>query len=204
MMFQSDDLQEALGDSLRRAMVVGVVGPAGGRLVEVYGNYVCVGSDVFLRAQFREAISPAADRFLEIRCQEEARTFVEDNMLMISCDELGRRLNAWDSYLAGTPSHPLQTEAQVRRDTYLQVLLRGMDNWPVFIHEGVQPPRLSSHVKTCYEGFLANYPTSTSAGTVRAYYAVLSRARFRQTPQVAAFLDSVGIGTTDGVEISGW
>jgi len=149
------------------------------------GNYYLDVQPDYFYDNFRDRVSDGALTYLDIRRHELAEGFSEDAGLLISYKQVGQRVKTWENYLADFPNNVYSGEAEGYYNTYLETLLTGMDNSPVFEYN---TNLIDPEVKTVYEGLMQDEQNSKSAKLVGDYYRMLSRHEFKTNDSVAVFL----------------
>jgi hypothetical protein len=161
------------------------------------GNYYTDMLPDYLYDNFENRVSDGAKAYLYIRKGELAKGFSEDAGLLISFDELYHRVKQWEKYLHDYPKTVYSNAADDYYSTYLQTLLTGMDNSPVF---DMETNVLSPDIKTLYEKAMRQDTSSKTAKIISAYYALLSRHNFKETDSVDIFLKENKLSTMLGVQ----
>lgn len=120
-----------------------------GYYLAIFGNYVT--DDI------RE--------FLKINAVEDEKLYSADAGLVISFEELGKRVITWEQFIARFPQSQLLPEARERYKQYQFTYLIGMDNTPVVNSEtgNVYPEN-----KAELERFCNRYPQSPTTSLAKA------------------------------------
>ena len=138
-----------------------------------------------IRARFgRYATKPLAG-YLGIMAQETSRHFADDAALMISPDELGRRIVTIEKYLGANPHFPRHADLEKLYRYYLPAYLLGLNNTPAFNY---QTNRLEASFLQSYQRSVIKYRGTRFAGQIQDYLKVLLKNNYRQTKQVLAFV----------------
>ena len=150
--------------------------------------YVDQQSD-YLYHRFAPYVSRAVRDYLILRRDELAVGFADNATLLISLTDLGSRIIRWEKYLAEHPQSVLVDFASYYYRTYLNTLLTGLKNTPVFDGNGVIRPLFV----TAYDDFSKRYSDTDSGDLIRQFYAILIISDFRWSPGIRAFYVDHGI-----------
>lgn len=151
-------------------------------------NYVDQKDD-YLYHRFAPYVSRAVRDYLIVRRDELAVGFADDATLLISLTDLGARIIRWEKYLAVHPHSVVADFASYYYQTYLNTLLTGLKNSPVFDGTGTIQPRFV----TAFDRFSKRYSDTQSGQLVRQFYDILITSDFRWSPGVKAFYMEHGI-----------
>ncbi len=154
-------------------------------IFQTEGNYYLDMQSGYLYNNFAYRVSDGVKAYLYIRKGEMAAGFTEDAGLLISFDALYGRVKQWEKFLHDYPNTIYSPEAAGHYKAYLETLLTGMDNSPVF---DMETGALSPEVKTVYEKAMRQDTSSKTAKLISSYYALLARHNFKQTDSVNVFL----------------
>lgn len=149
------------------------------------GNYYLDVQPDYFYDNFKGRVSDGVKTYLDIRRHELAEGFSEDAGLLISYKQVGQRVKTWEKYLAYFPDNVYSAEAEGYYSTYLETLLTGMDNSPVFESD---TNLIDPEIKTVYEGLMQNEQNSKSGKLIGDYYRMLARHEFKTNDSVAVFL----------------
>ncbi len=161
------------------------------------GNYYVDALPDYLYDNFSRSVSPSVKEFLRIRKGELAAGFSEDAGLVISFEELGKRVIAWENFIDTFPDSPLVGEAKSNWDLYLSTLLSGMDNSRIFDFDSNQ---LIPAVKQVYNTFLEKYPQTRSGKLIAKFYNFLKENNFEYSEAVEEFYETNKIHSMLGVQ----
>jgi len=148
------------------------------------GMYEAEADPDFFYNVFIKKATPALHDFLVIRKMETAEGFSEDAGLLISYPKLYERVEAWGKFMKDHPGYMANDSALSSYVTYLNVLLFGMDNTPVF-ENGV----LTADVKKLYETIQQQGKDSLSRKIITDYYTHLSKDGFKTNEENYQFLN---------------
>jgi len=159
------------------------------------GDYVTEERD-WLPRVLGPSLPPVWHEFITLRIGDTIRGgLTEDAGLKIGWDTLRQRIERWDDFLARYPGFVWREGvAESNRDA-LRILLRGVDNSPVFDSDGALRPEVRKEL----EAYAAN-PRAAKRTLVRSYLALLKKAGWKESDEAAAYLDKQGLATMMGVE----
>ncbi len=162
--------------------------------LERVGWELCVSEGIYcmhetvgwMRTRFGPYLPEPWDEFFQQNDRELKEGFEEDHRLLISWDDLRKRVIAWESFMKKYPDFPLQNEISATIVIYLRVLLTGLDNaridnWP-------RDRILKKDVKLVYEVFLKENKESKYFELVKGYYDILKKNKFRTGKQSQEYL----------------
>jgi len=137
----------------------------------------------YLYHHFFWYVSPSFRDYLALRKDELAEGFSNNDALLISFDEVGRRVIRWETYLERYPNSVATALAKYYYGLYLNTFLTGLKNSPVFARTGeIQP-----HLITTYDTFASRFGSTAAGRLVRQFYYILIEADFRWSPRVRDF-----------------
>jgi len=161
------------------------------------GNYYLdVSSDYFYK-NFKGRVSDGVRTFLYIRKREMAEGFSEDAGLLISFNALYGRVKQWDKFLNDYPNTLYTPSATDYYNSYLRVLMTGMDNSRTFddIDSTLMP-----EVKSIYRKAIHEDKNSRTSKIISSYYDFLARHNFKYDDSVDVFLKQHGLSTMIGIQ----
>ncbi len=153
--------------------------------------YLDVISDYFYN-NFKNRVSPGVAEFLRIRKDELKEGFSEDAGMLISFEDLYRRVKRWEHFNNQFPNTIYRDEANSFYETYLETLMTGMDNSRVFEFDA---DSLSPGIKTLYENIIKEEPESPTTKIIAAYYTFLARHDFKENDSIDLFLQANHLST---------
>ncbi len=115
--------------------------------------------------------------------------FADDATLLISLTDLGARVIGWEKYMVEHPQSVVAEFANYYYRTYLNTLLTGLKNSPVFDGNGTIQPRFV----TAFDRFSKRYSDTQSGQLVREFYDILIQTDFTWSPGIKAFYIDHGI-----------
>jgi len=158
--------------------------------------YVDVNND-FVYDLFKGKISAALDDYLKLRRDELKQGFSEDAEMLISFDDLYKRVTNWEDFNKKYPAFFLKTQVQQYFDTYLSTFLTGMDNTPAFDFEN---QILLPELKNKYEKIIAKNDSRKSTEVIAKYYEFLKTKDFKQPENIEKFMEDNGFYSMLGVQ----
>ncbi len=158
--------------------------------------YADVQFDYFYN-NFKGRVSDATTAFLELRKDEMLQGFSEDAAMLISFEDLYKRVKNWENFLNTYPNSLHQQEANNFYATYLETLMTGMDNSRVF---DLETNTLLPEMKLLYEKIISEKPGSKTSKIISGYYELLVRENFKQSSQIDSFLNQNQLNTMLAVE----
>lgn len=151
----------------------------------------------YLYRLFKGKVSEALTDYLTIRSREIKQGFAEDAGLLVSFDELYKRVVTWDNFMAAYPTFFNMGQARYYYQTYLSTLLTGMDNTPAFDH---QTQQLLPELKMLYKGIVSRNDSKESTRVVALYYELLKARKFIRPDDLENFLKDNGLYSMMGVQ----
>jgi len=138
------------------------------------GFYIDAEPD-YLYKIFKGKISDALTQYLKLNSKELKEGFSCDAGMLISFDQLYKRVINWEDFINKNPNFFLEKEAIEKYNLYLETLLSGMDNDPIFERE---PAKLLPDIKRLYEKIIAKNESRNSTKKVTAFYNELKKNNF--------------------------
>lgn len=120
---------------------------------------------------------------------EWKKDVVEDGGLLISWDDLRKRIVRWEQFAVQHPQLP-EIEKVVKLDLswMINVYLAGIDNSPVYGSGG----RLDSKLQRSYEVFLKEGTASAYYNVIRDVYAIWNKNEFKVSKELVVYLQAKG------------
>jgi hypothetical protein len=140
----------------------------------------------FLLKTFSPYVSIPMKAFLMLRADELAEGFSENAGLIIPFSKVAERVIAWEKFNDNYPAFILRRLSVFYYRLYLQTLLTGMDNSPVFENYGNGP--LDKKIRTLHVQFIKDYPKTGSARIVSGYQKILRKHSYRWSEEADIFL----------------
>jgi hypothetical protein len=151
----------------------------------------------FFYSNFKNRVSEGVREYLNIRKDELKEGFSEDAGLVISFEDVYKRVKRWENFMKQFPSTVYSEDANGYYSEYLQTLMSGMDNSRVFDFDG---NKLLPEVKSIYEKILKEDSESQTTQIITSYYNFLSRHDFTENDSVPLFMKSNKLISMLGVQ----
>jgi hypothetical protein len=151
----------------------------------------------FFFDNFKDRVSVGVRQFLEIRKDELKDGFSEDAGLLISFEDLYKRVKRWEDFRTKYPNNVYDGETRYYYETYLETLLTGMDNSRVFETDS---NLILPEVKKLYESIINKEADSPTKNIVSSYYSFLGRHNFQENDSIDLFLKSNNLSTMLAVQ----
>jgi hypothetical protein len=160
--------------------------------------YLDVIPDFFYK-NFKNRVSQSLREYLNIRKDELKEGFSEDAGLLISFDDLYKRVKRWEAYINKYPQSIYIQDANSYYTTYLETLMTGMDNTSAFDY-GENESVLNAEVKSLYEKIMEEDTESPTTKIITSYYNFLARHDFKQNDSIQNFLEANKLNGMLGVQ----
>lgn len=144
----------------------------------------------FLNANFKKRVSPPLKELLSIRTEERAEGFADDGGLVITFDEAYKQAKKLEALLQKYPKSIITPDAEYYYRQYMDVVLNGMDNTPLF------DSTLTDEGKALYEKIRTEDRDSRSGRIISAYYDLLYKNQFREPDSMNLFMKENNIDVT--------
>lgn len=151
----------------------------------------------FFYSNFKNIISPGFKEFLNIRKDELKEGFSEDAGLLISFEDLYKRVKRWEDFISVYPTGVFVEEANGFYTIYLETLMTGMDNSRIFDFDDNS---LSPEIKTLYESIMMEDSESPTSKIITSYYNFLSRHNFKENDSIRHFMEANRLSGMLGVQ----
>lgn len=167
--------------------------------------YLDQASSYFFK-NFKGYGSKAYDVFLLNRKQELTEQFSNDAAMLISWQELWRRVKSWEDFITKYPNFIHFDICKVKYNEYLSTLLTGLDNTPVFDYnyddnqDSSQVNKLSQEVKSLYEKIIEENESRNSTVVISKYYEYLKSNNFIINDETYKFIEKMNLTPMNGTE----
>lgn len=139
------------------------------------GTYFIVEDNDFSLSLFKNNLSTSFIEYLKIIEIEDREKFSDDAALLISYEKLSERVITWERYIG--KHNGLSHKNSVRRyKIYLSILLRGVDNTPIYNYDN---QTITNEIKTVYKKYINRYPNSKSGKIISKYYDYIEKNNFK-------------------------
>jgi hypothetical protein len=157
-------------------------------LMEEGMSYADAKADYFYNL-FKGRISPVMDEFLLINSTEMKEGFTADAGLVISFEQLHKRVVIWEDFQKKHPDFFLKNDVQSSYEIYFYTFLTGIDNTPVFDYD---TQKLLPEIKKLFEKIIARKDARKSSKVIANYYAYLKANDFKQPENMDKFFKDNG------------
>jgi len=161
------------------------------------GTYYLDAMSDFLYNNFKDRVSDGVKEYLSIRKDELKQGFSEDAGLLISFEDVYKRVKRWEVFIKNYPNTVCAEEANSYYITYLETLIAGMDNSRLF---DFNSNSLLPEIKTLYEKIMKEETASPATKIISSYYSLLSRHNFKYNDSVDMFLKANDLSTMLAVQ----
>lgn len=160
------------------------------------GNYYLGESPNWFATEFKEILTPAYREYFRLRSPEIREGFSEDAGLLISWEQLRKRIITWENFLSQYPDFVEKPHIQPYLADYLSTYLGGLDNTRIY----GQKMALKQEVKASYENFIKENQISQYHHIVKEYYAMLKKNGYIVPQNYETFLEKHDFKTLLGVQ----
>ncbi|MBL1220915.1 hypothetical protein JET18_08710 [Chryseobacterium sp. L7] len=146
-----DSVKKIAGELSKAGLEFRVMGEGLTEIHSVYGYDYAV---------FKNKVTPDYESYILQLANDRKENYAINGGLMISWEELGDRLIAWENFINKYPKSPLIKRAKIEYNNYLLDYILGMDSSPTYDRaEG----RLLDENKEEYSRIIKKYPNSRTA-----------------------------------------
>ncbi len=156
----------------------------GFRFISEEGYYYVAVNNKFL---MNKALPYLSDAFKEYAKLISDKSILEDACLLVSWKELAIQIVAIERYVAKYPTNAYVEALNSDVAFYRSVLLRGIDNSPIFDYNG----NLLSEVKETYLFVEKNYSDTETGRIVGDFLRVLEKADYKKDRSVREFMEKL-------------
>lgn len=184
---QDSATQLTLRDGVVADSVIAVLASQGVWSARAEGSTHFERSEAMLLSWLGRFLTRQLQAFLQFAANQQAAPFADDAALMVTPDELARRILDAEQLRAEFPDSPAQQELLVWYRQYLATYLGGLPNTPAFDwNSGVLRP----HFRKSHEEFLDAHGSTAAGRIVAEYTRLLERSGFARTPEVDRYLQT--------------
>jgi hypothetical protein len=152
----------------------------GFRLAIVEGDMDLIVDVDFLARQFYRLVSPEMRAYLNQKQLESETNWIENKKLLVSARKIAEWTVFWSNFADKNTNFILTPEAQQNTREYLQILIYGLQNTPVFDKD----KKLMPEFKEAYEHIISISADSQIGERILAYYQTLQEAGFSRNGYV--------------------
>ena len=160
------------------------------------GNYYLGESPTWFATEFKEILTATYREYFRLRSQEIREGFSEDAGLLISWEQLRKRIITWENFLHQYPDFVEKANIQPYLADYLSTYLGGMDNTRIY----GKKMALKKEVKVSYENFIKKNKSSKYHSIVKEFYEMIKKNGYIVPKNYETFLDKKNFKTLLGVQ----
>ncbi len=138
----------------------------------------------FLFNNFGPYLPEAFRDYLAITKEHDSEIWVDDACLLISFEDLGDRIIAWENFMEKYPEFEYYQDIKETHDRYLRFFLMGLDNSPLFNYPD---DLLDPNIQKAYENYIQKNGARESGKLVNSYYELLEAEGFKKGPKIDQF-----------------
>ena len=154
------------------------------------GMYYLDPSPRFLLGNFKTSISDGLYDYLSYRAEEVERHTYSDAAVMISWDELGKRMNDWEKFMDKYPDSDYFSEAESMYNMYRFTFLVGANNTPAYEYptEILDPELLEA-----YRNYVSRFPDSSMTPVIEDLMVLLEEESYKKTEKIMEFINPYNV-----------
>lgn len=160
------------------------------------GNYYLGELPDWFATEFKAVLTPAYREYFHIRSQEIREGFSVDAGLLISWEQLRKRIITWENFLQQYPDFVEKPQIQSYLANYLGTYLGGMENTRIYGKDR----GLKNEVRASYENFIRQDKGSKCINIIQEYYGMLKKHGFIVHKNYEEFLQRQDVKTLLGVQ----
>ncbi len=138
--------------------------------------------ELFRRMQ--RFVAPATRQLLSFRASEQERPTAGDASVIVTWEELGRRLATYEAWTVQNPESPDFNEVDERRSMFLRFFLRGTDNTEIFDR---RTGAVSADKRRAFRRYTAEHRNAPSGKLVAEFLVAVEADNWRQGRAVRDF-----------------
>ncbi|SRR6056297_20535 len=154
------------------------------------GMYYLDPSPRFLLGNFKTSISDGLFDYLSYRAEEVEKHTYSDAAVMISWDELGKRMNDWEKFMDKYPDSDYFSEAESMYNMYRFSFLVGASNTPAYEYpaEILDPELLEA-----YKNYVSRFPESSMTPVLEELLILLDEESYKKTEKIMEFINPYNV-----------
>ncbi|HKL10253.1 MAG TPA: SH3 domain-containing protein [Clostridia bacterium] len=154
------------------------------------GMYYLDPSPRFLLGNFKTNISDDLFDYLTYRADEVENHTYSDAAVMISWDELGKRMNDWEKFMDKYPDSDYFSEAESMYNMYRFTFLVGASNTPAYEYptEILDPDLLEA-----YKNYVSRFPKSSMTPVIEDLMVLLEEESYKKTEKIMEFINPYNV-----------
>lgn len=171
------------------------ISKVGWTLKDSEGMYYIGESGGWFEKKFKAILTESYIKYLNLRSKEIKEGFSEDAILLISWEQLRKRISAWEQFLKNHSDFHENPEIKDYLNIYIRTFITGMDNSRICNFE---TRKLRPEIKAAYEKYLKNNQNSMYYKLVKDYYEMLENNKFIVPDDINEYLKRQGYETMLG------
>ncbi len=171
------------------------ISKVGWTLKESEGIYYIGESGEWFQKKFKTIFTESYSKYLSLRLKEIKEGFSEDAGLLISWEQLRKRIVLWEEFLKDHPNFKENPEIRDYLNIYIRTFLTGMDNSRIY---DSNTKKLRTEVKAAFEKYIKENKKSAYYTLVKDYYEMLKNNKFIVSEDSNEYLKKKGYETMLG------
>jgi len=156
------------------------------RLDQSEGMYYVEADSAWFLKEFTSSLSDEWKKFLEQSSHEKKNRFMGDDAVMISWEDLEKRVIFWEKFLNDHPDFVKKSTVSDTLLLYSATYLKGSGNSPIYDWD---TKKLKSDIRKSYENFLKQNTQSKYFEIVKSQYNIIKEHAFVIDDKVSKKLD---------------
>jgi len=156
------------------------------RLDQSEGTYYVEADSAWFLKEFTSSLSDEWKKFLEQSSHEKKNRFMGDDAVMISWEDLEKRVIFWEKFLNDHPDFVKKSTVSDTLLLYSATYLKGSGNSPIYDWD---TKKLKSDIRKSYENFLKQNTQSKYHDIVKSQYTILKDNAFKIDKKTSKKLD---------------
>jgi len=179
----------------KRRKIESSISKVGWSLKESEGAYYIGESGGWFEKRFASILTEPYRQYFNNRTKEIKEGFSEDAGLLISWEQLRKRIARWEQFLKSYPNFEETSEVQAYLNRYIGTFLSGMDNSKIY---DLDTKKLTTEVRSAYEKYLKENKNSAYYVRVKDFYEMLKKNKFIVPEDSNEYLKKKGYETMLG------
>ena len=174
----------AIKDLMKKYLIMGY------SVYTTEGMYYLDPDPSFLLGNFKTSISDELYDYLSYLSQEVDRHTYSDAAVIISWDELGKRMNNWEKFMNKYPDSDYLSEVESMYNMYRFTFLVGASNTPAYEYptEILDPALLEA-----YKNYVSSFPESSMTPVIKDLMVLLEEESYKKTEIVMEFINPYNV-----------
>ena len=157
------------------------------------GSYYINKKADYLYNLFKGRVSETMTYYLRVNKKELEEGYQADAGLVISFEELYKRVVTWEDFINKNPNFILINQAKSNYKEYFNTLLTGTDNSPIYDYE---TKMILPEIKSLYEKIIKKNEARNSTRKIADLYNKLKNNNFKEIEEISSQSSSVQTQTT--------